>query len=191
MKTCPWCGRNNLDSDDYCFNCEKDLNAVPDNKEDDFELEMELRRTRVTKAPSMFRLVSISILRKILLALLALGGTFILILIAMAVSYDNDIVAMVALGFFGMALLCALYYPDVRISRRIGNKGILVSGIANLILLAIVIPPSLYFLSKKGYIDGVWNLLGKIWWIIPAYLFLGCTIAWLAARKAAGETARP
>ena len=30
MKACPWCGRNNLDSDEYCFNCERDLNAVPD-----------------------------------------------------------------------------------------------------------------------------------------------------------------
>jgi len=190
MKTCPWCGRNNLDSDEYCFNCEKDLNAVPDS-DDSFELEMEMRRTRVAKAPSIFRLVLISILRKILLALLALGGTFIFVFTAMAVSYENDIVAIAALSFFGAALLCALYYPDVRISRRIGNKGIIVSAIANLILIALLTPPALYFLSNRGYIGDLANLFGKIWWTVPAYLALGCLMAWLSGRRAVTDTASP
>jgi hypothetical protein len=190
MKTCPWCGRNNLDSDDYCFNCEKDLNAVP-NEEESIEVEMELRRTRVSRTPSISRLVLISILRKVLLVLLALGAVFIFVLIAMAVSYDNNGVAIAALSFMGLVLLCALYYPDIRISRRVGNKGIIISAIANLILLVIVIPPVLYFLSTRRYIDSVWNVVGKIWWAAPAFIVLGCLMAWLSSRKAAIEAASP
>jgi hypothetical protein len=190
MKTCPWCGRNNLDSDDYCFNCEKDLNAVPD-EEDSYEIEMELRRTRVSRAPSLLRLVLISILRKVLLAVLALGAVFVFVFIAMAVSYDSNIVAIIALAFMGIVLLAALYYPDVRISRKIGNKGILVSVIANLILMVVAIPPVLFFLSTRGYISSVWHIVARIWWTVPAYLALGCLMAWLSGRRAAAETVAP
>jgi hypothetical protein len=190
MKTCPWCGRNNLDSDDYCFNCENDLNAVPD-EDESVELDFELRKTRVVKSPSLLRLVLVSLLRKVLLALLALGAVFIFVLIAMKVSYDNNGVAIAALAFMGAVLLAALYYPDMRISRKVGNKGILISVIANLILLAMVVPPTLYFLSSRGYIGDVWNVVGKLWWTVPAYLLLGCAIAWLAGRRAAVEAAQP
>ncbi|OFW69516.1 MAG: hypothetical protein A2V52_03650 [Actinobacteria bacterium RBG_19FT_COMBO_54_7] len=139
----------------------------------------------------MLRLVLISILRKILLALLAVGAAFIFALIAMKVSYESDAVAIAALAFLGAALLCALYYPDVRISRKIGNKGIIVSGISNLILLAVTIPPMLYFLSSRGYIGGVANLLVKTWWTVPAYLALGCLMAWLSGRRAVSDIASP
>ena len=139
MKACPWCGRNNLDSDEYCFNCERDLNAVPD-EEDARELEREISRVRVHKPPSTLRLVLISLLRKIVMAMLALGAFFIFALIAIWVSYDNSSIAVAALILLSVAMLGALYYPDIRLSRRVGIRGVLVSLLTNVILLAVFAP---------------------------------------------------
>lgn len=190
MKACPWCGRNNLDSDEYCFNCERDLNAVPD-EEDARELEREISRIRVHKPPSTMRLVLVSLLRKIMLAMLALGAFFIYALIAIWVSYDNSRIFLIGLAVLGAALLCALYYPDIRLSRRVGTRGVLVSLLANVILLIVFIPPVLWFLSNRDYIAGVGDFLAKTWWAYLAFLVLGILIAWLAGRRAAAETASP
>jgi len=190
MKACPWCGRNNLDSDEYCFNCERDLNAVPD-EEDEFEREEEIRRTRVYKPPSVIRLVLISLLRKGVFALLALGAFFIFALIAIWVSYDNEVVALVALGILGAAMLLALYYPDVKLSRKVGLRGVWVSFISNLVILAVFLPPALWFLSSRGYIAGAWGFLANTWWAFLAFLVLDLIITWLTGRKAYAETANP
>jgi len=190
MKTCPWCGRKNLDSDQYCFNCERNLNAMP-GEEETQELETEIRRTRVYKPPSMIRLVLISILRKVLFGLLALGGFFIFALLAIWLSYDNEIVALAALVILGAALLVALYYPDFKLSRRIGTRGVPASILANVILLGVILPPTLWFLSRRGYIAGAWEFLGHFWWAFVAFLVLGCFIAWLAGRRTSAETASP
>jgi hypothetical protein len=190
MKACPWCGRNNLDSDEYCFNCERDLNATP-GVEETIELEQEIRKTRVYKPPSILKLVSISILRKIIMAILGMGAFFIFALVAIWVSYNNNIVALVALGVLGTALLCALYYPDIKVCRRIGNQGILVSFLANIIVLVIFTPPVLWYLSSRGYIAGAWYFMEDYWWAFVAFLVLGVLIAWLAARSNSSETANP
>ena len=190
MKPCPWCGRNNLDSDEYCFNCERDLDAVPD-EEYAYELEREVRRIRVKKPPSVARLVFLSLLRKALFALLAAGFFFIFALIAIWVSYDNSVVALVALGVLGASMLVALYYPDIKLSRRVGTRGVLVSMIANLLLLAVCVPPLLWFLDRRGYIGGVWDFLGYTWWAYLAFLALGMLFSWLAGRRAPAETASP
>jgi len=190
MKPCPWCGRNNLDSDEYCFNCERDLNAVP-GPEDAWRVEEEMRRTRVRRPPSFFLLVLLSILRKAFFLLLALGGFFIFSLIAIWVSYDNSAVALAALAFLGMAVLFAFYYPDVKLSRRVGMRGVLVSGLTNALMLAAALPPALWFLSRRGYISSAWSFISRTWWVYAAFLFLGCLLAWLAGRKAPAETAAP
>ena len=190
MKACPWCGRNNLDSDEYCFNCERDLNAVPD-EEEEYEFEQEIKRTRVYKPPSMVKLVLISLLRKGMLALLALGAFFIFALIAIWVSYDNSVVALVALGVLGAATLLALYYPDIKLSRRVGLRGVWISLISNVILLAVLLPPTLWFLSNRGYIAGAWDFLANTWWAFLAFLALGLLIAWLSGRSTYAETANP
>jgi hypothetical protein len=190
MKACPWCGRNNLDSDEYCFNCERDLNAVP-GEEQTYELEREIRRTRVYKPPSLSKMVLASILRKMILSMLAMGAFFAFVLIAIWVSYDNDIVFMVAVGILGLALVCALYYPDIKASRRIGTKGIAVSVLANTAMMCISLPPVLWYLSSRGYIAGVWNFLGDYWWAVAGFLALGMIIAWLAGMGVPAETANP
>ncbi len=190
MKACPWCGRNNLDSDEYCFNCERDLNAVP-GEEEEFEYEEEIRRTRVYKPPSMVRLVLMSLLRKGLFALLAGGAFFIAALIAIWVSYDNSVVFLVALVVLGAALALALYYPDIKLSRKVGLRGVWVSLISNMVLLAVLLPPILWFLSTRGYVAGVWDFLVDTWWGFLAFLVLGLLIAWLSGRRAYAETANP
>ena len=190
MKPCPWCGRNNLDSDEYCFNCERDLNAAP-GEEEAFAYEEERRRIRVYKPPSMLRLVTMSLLRKFVLAVLASGGFFIFALIAIWLSYDNSTVAMVALGFLGAAMLVALCYPDVKLAQRVGMRGVWVSLISNLIILVICTPPTLWFLSSRGYIAGAWDFMGGTWWAFLAFLALAMIISWLAGRRAYAETARP
>lgn len=190
MKACPWCGRNNLDSDDYCFNCERDLGAVP-GEEEAFEYEEEIRRTRVHRPPSMLRLVIMSLLRKAVLALLALGAFFIFALLAIWISYDNSTVALVALGILGAALLIALCYPDARLARRVGLRGVWVSLISNLIILAICTPPALWFLSNRGYISGAWGFMARTWWAFLAFLALAMLVSWLAGRRAYAETASP
>ena len=190
MKACPWCGRNNLDSDEYCFNCERDLNAVPD-EEDARELEREISRVRVHRPPSIIRLVLISLLRKAAMSLLAFGAFFIFALIAIWVSYDNSSVALAALVVLGVGLPIALYYPDIKLARRVGTRGMLVSLFANTILLVAVVPPVLWFLSSRGYIAGIGDFLAKTWWAYPAFLALGVLLTWLAGRRAAAETASP
>jgi len=65
------------------------------------------------------------------------GAFFIFALIAIWVSYDNSIVALVALGWLGAAVLAALCYPDARLSRKVGPRGVLVSLISNLIILGV------------------------------------------------------
>lgn len=190
MKACPWCGRNNLDSDEYCFNCERDLNAVP-GEEQALELEREMRRTRVYKPPSMLSMVLVSILRKMVLIALAAGAFFAFVLIAIWVSYDNDIVFLVALGILIVALLCALYSPDIRASRRIGNRGIMVSVLSNTAILLLSLPPILWYLSSRGYITGTWEFFGNYWWAVVAFLALGMIIAWLAGIRSTAETANP
>jgi hypothetical protein len=190
MKACPWCGRNNLDSDEYCFNCERDLDAVPD-QEEAFEYEEEIRRTRVYKPPSMFKLILISLLRKAMLAIFAMGAFFIAALIAIWVSYDSSIVALVALGVLGAAMLVALCYPDAKLSRRVGLRGVWVSLISNIIILGALTPPALWFLSSRGYISGAWDFLARTWWGFLAFLALAMLIAWLSGRRAYAETASP
>jgi hypothetical protein len=190
VKACPWCGRNNLDSDEYCFNCERDLNAVPD-EEESRELEREISRVRVHKPPSTVRLVLISLLRKAVLAMLAFGAFFIFALIAIWVSYDNSSVALAALAVLGVGLPIALYYPDIKLARRVGTRGMLISLLANTILLVVIVPPVLWFLSSRGYIAGMGDFLGKTWWAYPVFLVLGVVIAWIAGRRAPAETASP
>jgi hypothetical protein len=190
MKTCPWCGRKNLDSDDYCFNCERALDAVP-GEEEALELDVEMRRIHVRKPTNIFKLVLISLLRKLLFLLLALGLFFIVALIAIWVSYDNSVMALVALGVLGVALLVALYYPDIRLSRRIGGRGVSVSLLSNLILLALVVPLGLWFLSSRGYISGAWDFMAHYWWAFVAFVLLGAILAWLTSRRAVVETAHP
>jgi len=190
MKACPWCGRNNLDSDEYCFNCERDLNAVPD-EDDAFELEQEIKRTRVYRPPSILKLVMISLLRKVMFLTFALGVFFIFALIAIWVSYDNSVVALVALGVLGVAVLIALLYPDIRLSRRVGLRGVWVSLISNLVLVGCLTPPVLWFLSNRGYIAGAWDFLSKAWWAFLAVLVLGLLVSWLSGRRAYAETANP
>jgi hypothetical protein len=190
MKACPWCGRNNLDSDEYCFNCERNLNASPD-EDEAFEYEEEIRRIRVYKPPSIFKLVLITLLRKALLAVLALGAFFIFALIAIWVSYDNSTVALAVLVVLAAALLLALCYPDARLARRVGLRGLWVSLISNLIILGACTPPILWFLSSRGYISGAWDLLAGYWWCFPAFLALALLITWLSGRRAYAETASP
>jgi hypothetical protein len=190
MKACPWCGRNNLDSDEYCFNCERDLNAVP-GEEEAFEYEEEIQRIRVHRPPSIFKLVLISLLRKTMLAAFALGAFFIFALIAIWVSYDNSVVALVALGVLGAAMLLALCYPDAKLARRIGLRGLWVSLISNLIILGACTPPVLWFLSSRGYISGAWDFLARFWWAFLAFLVLALLITWLSGRRAYTETANP
>lgn len=190
MRTCPWCGRKNLDSDDYCFNCEKPLDAEPD-EEEALELEEEIRRIHVFKPPSIFKLTLISLLRKAFFSLLALGGFFVVALTAIWVSPDNSVLALVALCVLGLALLASLYYPDIKLARKVGNRGIAVSLLANIILLGAVLPPALWFLSDRRYISSAWNFLGKTWWGFAAFLALGVILAWLAGRRAALESPNP
>lgn len=190
MKTCPWCGRNNLDSDEYCFNCERDLNAIP-GPDEELELERELRRIRVRKPPSLLRLVIASLVRKLVLGMLALGGFFIFALMAIWISYDNSAVALAALVFLCLALLAAVYYPDAVLSRKVGLRGVLVALLSNCVLLGMVLPPALWFLDRRGYIAGAGDFLARVWWALAAFLVLGCLVAWLAGRRAAAETATP
>ncbi|MEW6553237.1 MAG: hypothetical protein AB1384_02990 [Actinomycetota bacterium] len=190
MKACPWCGRNNLDSDEYCFNCERDLDAVP-GEEEAFEYEEEIRRIRVHRPPSMLRLVLASLVRKALFVLLALGAFFIFALIAIWVSYDNSTVALVALGFLGLAVLFALCYPDAKTSRKVGMRGMWVSLISNLIILGVCTPPALWFLSSRGYISGAWDFLASYWWGFLAVIVLAMFVSWMAARRTYAETANP
>ncbi len=190
MKPCPWCGRNNLDSDEYCFNCERDLNAVPE-EEDAFVYEEEIRRVRVQRPPSVLKLALISLLRKVVFAVLALGAFFIFALVAMWVSYDNSTVALVVLGVLGAALLLALCYPDAKMARRVGLRGMWASLISNFIILGSSTPVVLWFLSSRGYISGAWDFLGRYWWAFPAFLALALLITWLSGRRAYAETARP
>lgn len=189
MKTCPWCGRKNLDSDDYCFNCERALDAVP-GEEEAREVEMEIRRIHVRKPANIIALVTISLLRKVFFLLLGLGLAFIVSLVAMWVSYDNSIMALVSLGVLAAALLVAVYYPDMMLSRRIGNRAVAVSLLSNLLLLALVLPPALWFFSHRGYISDAWDLLANYWWALVAFVALGAVLAWLRGRRAAAETAR-
>ncbi len=189
MKTCPWCGRNNLDSDEYCFNCERYLDAVP-GPEEELRLDRELSRIRVTRTPSLTRMVLSSLLRKVILGILALGGFFIMALLAIWISYDNSTVALVALAVFGFFLLLALYYPDVRVSRKVGMRGVIVALISNVLLLCLALPPALWFLRKRGYIAGIKPVLVHGWWAPVAFVVLGCFLAWMAGRGAA-ETAAP
>jgi hypothetical protein len=190
MKACPWCGRNNLDSDEYCFNCERDLDAVP-GQEEAFEYEEEIRRIRVHRPPSMLRLVLAALVHKALFVLLALGAFFIFALIAIWVSYDNSVVALVDLGFLGLALLVALCYPDARTARKVGMRGVWVSLISNFIILGVCAPPALWFMSSRGYISGVRDFLASYWWGFLAVIALGAFVSWLAARRAYAETANP
>ncbi|MDI6872752.1 hypothetical protein [Candidatus Solincola sp.] len=190
MKTCPWCGRNNLDSDEYCFNCERDLNAVPE-PDEELELERELRRIRVRRPPSLVRLIVSSLVRKVVLGILALGAFFIFALLAIWISYDNSTVALAALAFLCLALLAAVYYPDARLSRKVGTRGVLVSLLSNAILLAAVLPPGLWFLERRGYISGMKDFMLRTWWFPVAFLLLGCLVAWLSGRRASAETASP
>ena len=190
MKPCPWCGRNNLDSDEYCFNCERDLNAAPGPEEEAW-VEEEIRRIRVRKPPSLVRLVFLSLLRKAMYGLLALGGFFIVALVAIWVSYDNTVVALAALALLCLSVLLSVYGPDARLSRRIGMRGVLVSALTNLIILGVCVPPSLWFLRHRGYIAGVLPFLAHTWWAFAAFPVLGCLISWLAGRKAPAETAAP
>ncbi|MGQ9537106.1 MAG: hypothetical protein ACUVT4_07770 [Actinomycetota bacterium] len=190
MKTCPWCGRNNLDSDEYCFNCERDLNAVP-GPDEELEREYELRRIRVRRPPSLFRLVFSTLVCKVILGALALGAFFILALLAIWVTYDNFAVALAVLAFLCLALLAAAYYPDALVSRRVGTRGVLVSILSNAILLGLALPPSLWFLDRRGYISSMGGFLLRAWWFPVAFLILGCLVAWLAGRKASAETASP
>lgn len=190
MKTCPFCGRNNLDSDEYCFNCERYLDAVP-GPDEELRLERELSRIRVAKTPSLIRMILSSLLHKVILGLLTLGGFFIMALLAIWISYDNSTVALVALAVFAFFLLSAVYYPDVRISRRVGIRGVLVALISNVLLLCMVLPPVLWFLRRRGYIAGIRAVLIHGWWAPVAFVVLGCLLAWLAGRKVAAETAAP
>ncbi|MBC7252638.1 MAG: hypothetical protein H5T72_01530 [Actinobacteria bacterium] len=190
MKPCPWCGRNNLDSDEYCFNCERDLNAVPEPGEA-LELERELRRIRVRRPPSLVALVLSSLVRKVVLALLAVGAFFIFALLAIWISYDNSWVALAALVFLCLALLAAVYYPDIRLSRKLGIRGVAVSLVSNAVLLAAVLPPGLWFLERRGYIAGIKEFIFHTWWFPVAFLLLGCLVAWLAGRRTSAETASP
>lgn len=190
MKACPWCGRNNLDSDEYCFNCERNLDAVPD-EEEGYELEEEIRRIRVYRPPSVLKLVVLSLLRKAFFALLALGAFFIFALIAIWVSYDNSVVALVALGILLAVLLLAFYYPDVKLSRRFGLRGVWVSLISNAVLLAVIMPPALWFMSSRGYIGGVWGFLANTWWAFLGFLVIGILLTWLSGRRTYAEAANP
>jgi hypothetical protein len=190
MKICPWCGRNNLDSDEYCFNCERYLDAKPD-AEEIRDLEREKRLIRVQKPPSIARLGLSSILRKALYLILALGIFFIFALLSIWVSYDNTPMFLAAVAVMGGAVICALYIPDVLLSRRIGTKGALVSVLSNGILLALLLPPALMFLERRRYISGAWDVLSKTWWAIVAFLVVGALISWIAGRRTVAETARP
>jgi hypothetical protein len=190
MKICPWCGRNNLDSDEYCFNCERYLDAKPDD-EDIRDLEREKRRIRVQKPPSVARLVLSSIMRKAIYLILALGVFFIFALLSIWVSYDNTPMFLAAVAVMGGAVICALYIPDVLLSRRVGAKGALVSFLSNGILLLLLLPPALMFLDSRRYISSAWDVLGNTWWIIAAFLVVGVFISWIAGRRTITETARP
>lgn len=190
MKTCPWCGRNNLDSDEYCFNCERDLDSIPEEREVE-EVEREVQRIRVRKPPSLLRLMLVSLVRKLAFIVLALGAFFIFAMIAIWVSYDNAAVALAAVALLGLAVLVAFYYPDIYLSRRIGTRGALVSLLTNALLLGILLPPTLIFLSGRGYISGAWDFLTRTWWALAAFLVLGFLLAWLVGRRAAAETAWP
>ncbi len=190
MKPCPWCGRNNLDSDDYCFNCERDLHAVP-GPEDEVWVEEEMRRIRVRRPPSLLRMILLSLLRKAIYGLLALGGFFIFALIAIWVSYDNSVVALAALALLCLSVLLSVYGPDARLSRKIGIRGVWISAASNAILLAACVPPALWFLSHRGYISGILHFLARTWWAYAGFLALGCLVSWLAGRKAPTETAAP
>ncbi|MDY6795929.1 MAG: hypothetical protein SWK76_11745 [Actinomycetota bacterium] len=190
MRTCPWCGRSNLDSDEYCFNCERSLDATPSD-EDFRELERETRKIRLKKPPSIAGMIFMSILKKLLFILLALGVFCIFALVAIWVSYDSAALSLAVLAVLGFAVLYACYYPDYDLSRRIGVRGTFVSVISNVILLGIILPPSLWFLSRRGYISGSWHFLSRTWWGLLAFVILGGLIAWLAGYRTAAETARP
>jgi hypothetical protein len=190
MKACPWCGRNNLDSDEYCFNCERPLDVVP-SEEEAFVYEEEIKRTRVYRPPSIWKLVLISLLRKVVFSIFGLGAFFIVALVAIWVSYDNSTVALVALGVLGAALLLALCYPDAKLSRRVGMRGLWVSLISNLIVLGVCTPPILWFLSSRAYISSAWGFLSRTWWGFIAFLALALLVTWLSARRAYTETANP
>lgn len=190
MKTCPWCGRNNLDSDEYCFNCERDLNAVP-GPDEELELEREIRRIKVRRPPSLAQLILSSLVRKVILGVLALGAFFIFALLAIWLSYDNSAVALAVLAFLCLALLVAVYYPDAQLSRKVGTRGVLVSLLSNAVLLVVILPPGLWFLDRKGYIAGVKEFVFRIWWFPVAFLLLGCLVAWISGRRASAETASP
>ncbi|MFW6113773.1 MAG: hypothetical protein ACOC78_02495 [Actinomycetota bacterium] len=190
MKTCPWCGRSNLDSDEYCFNCERLLSGIP--SEEDFrELEREKRRVQVSKLPSFWRLIVNSIIKKTAFLLLALGLFCIFALVAIWVSYDNTTLALAVLAVMGAAVIFACYYPDYALSRRIGTRGVLISVLSNAVLLAIVIPLALWFLSRRDYISGPWHLLSRIWWGLLIFIALGGIISWVAGYRSAAEIAKP
>lgn len=184
MKTCPWCGKENMDSDEHCFHCGKILDVAPEPDEEK-ELRRERERARIRRPPSLARLIAVSFLRKVFFLLLAVGAFFLLALLAIWVSYDSTTAALVVLAFLGAALLFGLYYPDVTISRRIGTRGVIVSLVSNLVIVGGGFTAVLFFLSARGYIGGVLPAAVKIWWAPVIVLFLGLLLSWLVGRKAA------
>jgi hypothetical protein len=177
MQRCPKCGVRNLDSDIVCFNCEEvltgpaatgkpaDFPAVPD-------VESTVRRPKTRT--SFIGLVLGALLYKFFLLLLAFGLFSIFALLVIWLAYDNTAAAVTSFIILGIAVLCALFYPDIARARLNGRMGGFVAFLSDLIILLVFLPPILYVVEKKvngaaGYVlDYYWAIIGLL---AEAFLF--------------------
>jgi hypothetical protein len=203
-KRCPYCGRLNTSSDQFCYNCENPLvyaddmgeplplDPLPDMesyrlaREDDEEAAPRPARLREgrRRQPSLLQLWVSGLARKVFLLCLSLGGFFLMALLAIWLTYDNFAAAMVVAGIFAFCVLLSLFLPDVALSRRHGKKAVAASLLSNLFLLAVVIPLLLWYLRARGYISGTGFLLLPLLVASVSFLMIGVLLSWGASRRA-------
>ncbi len=177
MQRCPKCGVRNLDSDIVCFNCEGILSGpTADNAEEVLAAVPEVESTVSRPKPrtSFIGLVLGALLYKFFLLLLAFGLFSIVALLVIWLAYDNTFAAVTSFIVLGVAVLCALFYPDIARARLNGRMGGFVAVLSDLIILLVFLPPILYVVEKKvngaaGYVlDYYWAIIGLL---AEAFLF--------------------
>ncbi len=201
MRRCPYCGRLNASGDFVCYNCENPLAWTPE-EGNEAHLSGSLSRPRlegcwddgpsrgrsrsrierIRRTPSLLQLFVYGLVRKALFLFLSIGLFFTMALLAIWLTYDNFFVALLVVGVFLIAVLFALYYPDIRLSRRHGSKMIVASFLSNLTILAIITPLILLYLYRRGYVSGIDFLLFPLTGMTTLLLMLGAFASWLASR---------
>jgi hypothetical protein len=204
MKRCPYCGVKNLDTDIECFNCERSLDgprqrgssataavaAAPAvertarRREPEPERQMELRDIETERRPGGFLALAVAnISTKLLFFLGTLGLFFLASLLSIWLAYDSLVAAAVSFSIFVVGFVATVVYPDIRSGLRGGIAGWKVALSADLIFMTGAILPSLLYLAKKGYIEGVWPFVQHYWWALLLLPALGTAAAALAGRR--------